>query len=164
MHTIFLKRGNYGMKLSTRSRYGTRMMFDLAEHYDDGPIQIGEIAARQGISVKYLEQLIIPLKKANYVKSVRGRKGGHMLAKPPKEITVGEIVELLEGGINLSECIENPDICDRSATCLTRGIWETATGAMSRELNAITLSDMIKSGRHQRIRRSKGRKKSAQKK
>jgi Rrf2 family protein len=120
------------------------MMIELAGRYDNGPVQIGEIAARQGISVKYLEQLIIPLKKANYVKSVRGRKGGHMLAKPPEEITVGEIVELLEGGINLSECIENPEICDRSETCLTRGIWETATGAMSRELNAITLADMIK--------------------
>lgn len=132
------------MRLSTRSRYGTRMMIELARRYDNGPIQIGEIAARQGISVKYLEQLIIPLKKANYVKSVRGRNGGHMLVKPPEEITVGEIVELLEGGINLSECIENPEICNRSGTCLTRGIWETATGAMSRELNAITLSDMIK--------------------
>ena len=131
------------MRLSTRSRYGTRMMIELAEHYEDGPVQIGEIAARQGISVKYLEQLIIPLKKAGYVKSVRGRKGGHMLAKPPDEINVGEIVALLEGGINLSECVDKPEICDRSATCLTRGIWETATDAMSRELNAITLSDMI---------------------
>ena len=132
------------MKLSTRSRYGTRMMLDLAQHYGESPIQIGEIARRQDISVKYLEQLIIPLKKANYIKSVRGPKGGHVLAKPPEKITVGEIVELLEGGINLADCIENPDTCDRSETCLTRGIWETATKAMSQELNSITLSDMIK--------------------
>ena len=132
------------MKLSTRSRYGTRMMLDLAQHYDDGPVQIGEIAKRQDISVKYLEQLIIPLKKANYIKSVRGPKGGHVLSKPPEEITVGEVVNVLEGGINLSDCIENPDICDRSETCLTRCIWETATRAMSQELNSITLSDMAK--------------------
>ncbi len=132
------------MKLSTRSRYGTRMMLDLAQHYGESPVQIGEIARRQDISVKYLEQLIIPLKKANYIKSVRGPKGGHELAKPPEEITVGEIVELLEGGINLADCIENPDTCERSETCLTRGIWETATKAMSQELNSITLSDMIK--------------------
>lgn len=132
------------MKLSTRSRYGTRMMLDLAQHYGESPVQIGEIARRQDISVKYLEQLIIPLKKANYIKSVRGPKGGHVLAKPPEKITVGEIVELLEGGINLADCIENPDTCDRSETCLTRGIWETATKAMSQELNSITLSDMIK--------------------
>jgi len=132
------------MKLSTRSRYGTRMMLDLAQHYDDGPVQIGEIAKRQDISVKYLEQLIIPLKKANYITSVRGPKGGHVLAKSPEEITVGEVVKLLEGGINLSDCLENPDICDRSETCVTRSIWETATKAMSQELNSITLSDMVK--------------------
>ena len=132
------------MKLSTRSRYGTRMMLDLAQHYGENPIQIGEIARRQDISVKYLEQLIIPLKKANYIKSVRGPKGGHVLAKPPEEITVGEIVKLLEGGINLADCIENPETCERSETCLTRGIWETATKAMSQELNSITLSDMVK--------------------
>ena len=132
------------MKLSTRSRYGTRMMLDLAQHYGESPVQIGEIARRQDISVKYLEQLIIPLKKANYIKSVRGPKGGHVLAKPPEEITVGEIVELLEGGINLADCIENPDTCERSETCLTRGIWETATKAMSHELNSITLSDIVK--------------------
>jgi len=132
------------MKLSTRSRYGTRMMLDLAQHYGERPLQIGEIARRQDISVKYLEQLVIPLKKAHYIKSVRGPKGGHVLAKPPEKITVGEIVELLEGGINLADCIENPDTCGRSDTCLTRGIWETATKAMSQELNSITLSDMVK--------------------
>ena len=132
------------MKLSTRSRYGTRMMLDLAQHYGESPVQIGEIARRQDISVKYLEQLIIPLKKAKYIKSVRGPKGGHVLAKPPEKITVGEIVELLEGGINLADCIENPDTCGRSDTCLTRGIWKTATKAMKQELNSITLSDMVK--------------------
>lgn len=132
------------MKLSTRSRYGTRMMLDLAQHYDESPVRIGEIAKRQDISVKYLEQLIIPLKKANYINSVRGPKGGHVLAKPPEEITVGEIVELLEGGMNLTHCVENPDRCDRSQTCLTRGVWETATRAMYQELNSITLSDMVK--------------------
>ncbi len=93
------------MKLSTRSRYGTRMMLDLAQHYDEGPVQIGNVSKRENISVKYLEQLIIPLKKANFIKSVRGPKGGHMLAKPPEAITVGEIVRVLEGGINLSSCI-----------------------------------------------------------
>ena len=142
------------MKLSTRSRYGTRMMLDLAQHYGESPVQIGEIARRQDISVKYLEQLIIPLKKANYIKSVRGPKGGHVLAKPPEEITVGEIVELLEGGINLADCIENPDTCDRSETCLTRGIWETATRAMHQELNSITLSDMVKG--HKRTKELQG--------
>jgi len=127
------------------------MMLDLAQHYGESPVQIGDIAKRQDISVKYLEQLIIPLKKANYIKSVRGPKGGHVLTKPPEEITIGEIVDLLEGGINLSHCVENPDICDRSETCLTRGIWETATNAMYQKLNAITLSDITKPKRRKRV-------------
>ena len=135
------------MKLSTRSRYGTRMMLDLAQHYDQGPIQIGDIAKRQDISVKYLEQLIIPLKKANYVKSVRGPKGGHVLGKLPQEITVGDIVKVLEGGISLSDCIENPHTCNNSSNCLTRGLWTEATKAMYEKLNAVTLSEMIKEGK-----------------
>jgi len=131
------------MKLSTRSRYGTRMMLDLAQRYDQGPVQMGEISKRENISVKYLEQLIIPLKKANFIKSVRGPKGGHMLAKPPEEITVGDIVRILEGGINLSSCIENPEVCDRITGCLTRGVWEEATKAIYDKLNSVTLSKMI---------------------
>jgi len=134
------------MKLSTRSRYGTRMMLDLAQHYDEGPVQIGNVSKRENISVKYLEQLIIPLKKANFIKSVRGPKGGHMLAKPPEAITVGEIVRVLEGGINLSSCIENPEVCDRTKECLTRGLWEEATKAMYEKLNSATLSKMINEG------------------
>ncbi len=131
------------MKLSTRSRYGTRMMLDLAQHYDQGPVQIGDISKRENISVKYLEQLIIPLKKANFIKSVRGPKGGHMLAKSPEEITVGDIVRILEGGLNLSDCLENPEVCDKTTSCLTRGVWEEATKAMYDKLNSATLSKMI---------------------
>ncbi len=147
------------MKLSTRSRYGTRMMLDLAQHYEDGPVQIGDIAKRQDISVKYLEQLIIPLKKADYVTSVRGPKGGHMLARDPEEITVGDIVEVLEGGIDLTNCIEDPDICDRSEACLTRDVWKTATKAMYGELNSVNLSDMIK--KNKKAKRPQRGKKSA---
>ncbi|MCJ7686796.1 MAG: Rrf2 family transcriptional regulator [Desulfobacteraceae bacterium] len=131
------------MKLSTRSRYGTRMMLDLAQHYDQGPVQMGEISKRENISAKYLEQLIIPLKKANFIKSVRGPKGGHMLAKPPEEITVGDIVRILEGGISLSSCIENPEVCDRTTKCLVRGVWEETTKIMYDKLNSVTLSKMI---------------------
>ncbi len=131
------------MKLSTRGRYGTRMMLDLALHNDESPVQIGAIAKRQDISVKYLEQLIIPLKKANYIKSVRGPKGGHMLAIPPEKITVGEIVRILEGGIDLTDCIGNPDTCPRSDHCVTRDVWAEASQAMFDKLNSITLSKMI---------------------
>jgi len=131
------------MKLSTRSRYGTRLMQDLAQHYDEGPVRIGEIAKRQDISVKYLEQLIIPLKRSNLIKSIRGVKGGHMLARPPGQITVGQIVKALEGAIELVDCIENPEECERSGSCLTRSIWEDASKAMYEKLNSITLSEML---------------------
>jgi Rrf2 family protein len=122
------------------------MMLDLAQHYDEGPVQIRNVSKRENISVKYLEQLIIPLKKANFIKSVRGPKGGHMLAKPPEAITIGEIVRVLEGGINLSSCIENPEVCDRTSDCLTRGLWEETTKAMYKKLNSVTLSKMINEG------------------
>jgi len=123
------------------------MMLDLAQHYDEGPVQIGEISKRQDISVKYLEQIIIPLRKANFIRSFRGPKGGHILAKSPKDITVGEIVNVLEGGIDLSGCIEKPEECNRSSSCLTRGVWEEATKAMQDKLNSITLSKMIETER-----------------
>ncbi len=131
------------MKLSTRGRYGTRMMLDLAQHQGEGPVQIGEIAKRQDISVKYLEQLIIPLKKANYINSIRGPRGGHMLAIPPEKITVGEIVNILEGGIDLTDCIGNPEICPRAEHCITRDIWAETTDAIYDKLNSITLAKMI---------------------
>lgn len=115
----------------------------MAQRYNEGPVQIGEIARRLEVSVKYLEQLIIPLKKANYVKSVRGAKGGHMLKKAPKEITVGEIVDVLEGGVNLTECVKNPNVCKKYKSCMARNVWEEATKAMYDKLNSITLSEII---------------------
>ncbi len=130
------------MKLSTRSRYGTRMLLDLAQHYNQGPVQLGDIARRQNISLKYLEQILIPLKKAHYVESVRGPKGGHMLARPPESISVGEIVALLEEGSSLVECTVRAEICERSQDCPTRLIWQNAAQAMFDKLKAITLADL----------------------
>jgi Rrf2 family protein len=130
------------MKLSTRSRYGTRLMVDLAEHYDQGPVQLGDIARRQNISVKYLEQIIIPLKKANYIESIRGPKGGHILTRPPHEINVGEIVALLEEGSSLTECSENAGVCERADICPTRLVWKEASEAMFDKLQGISLADL----------------------
>ncbi|MDY0040782.1 MAG: Rrf2 family transcriptional regulator [Desulforhabdus sp.] len=132
------------MKLSTRSRYGTRLVLDMAHNYRKGPTQLGVIAKRQNISVKYLEQIIIPLKKANLIKSVRGSKGGHVLAKPPADITVGQIVALLEKDVELTECSVNPEICERSDFCPTRIVWKAATESMYEKLNSITLADLVK--------------------
>ncbi len=136
-------RNGHAMKLSTRSRYGTRMILDLAKRFDKGPVRIGDIAAREGISVKYLEQLIIPLKQANYIKSVRGPKGGHMLSRPPDQITVGEVVRTLEGDANLTACVEKPEKCDKSNDCRTRNVWKAASEAMYDRLDSVTLSNML---------------------
>ncbi len=132
------------MKLSTRSRYGTRLLSDMAEHYEDGPVNLANVARRQGISVKYLEQIIIPLKKANFVKSMRGPKGGYVLARPPEKINVGEIVALLEESASLAECSENTAVCGRADSCVTRLLWKEAAEAMFDKLSSITLADLAK--------------------
>ncbi len=137
------------MKLSTKSRYGTRLILDMAQHYDEGAIQLGEIARRQKISLKYLEQIIRPLKKANYVKSFRGAKGGHMLNKPPDKITVGEIVALLEGGRTLIHCDQDPQACENAVTCLTRYLWMEAANAVFDKLGAITFADLLALGKEE---------------
>jgi Rrf2 family transcriptional regulator, iron-sulfur cluster assembly transcription factor len=142
-----------GMKLSTRSRYGTRLMLDMAQHYNQGPIQLGDIAKRQDVSVKYLEQIIIPLKKARYIKSVRGPKGGHLLARPPAEITVGEIVALLEDTSCLVECCDDSAVCQRAELCPTRGLWKEASEAMFDRLTAITLADLVEKAREMESRK-----------
>jgi len=135
------------MKLSTRSRYGTRLMLDLASRYEEGPVQIGEISKREDISVKYLEQLIIPLKKSGFVKSLRGPKGGHMLARNPRDITMGEVVRALEGGIDLTVCIEKPDECTRSSRCAARGLWEETTKVMYEKLDSVSLMELVEGDR-----------------
>jgi Rrf2 family transcriptional regulator, iron-sulfur cluster assembly transcription factor len=131
------------VKFSTKSRYGTRLLLDMAQHYNQGPIQLGEIARRQNISVKYLEQIIIPLKRARYVESMRGPKGGHVLAKPPEEITLAEIVALLEDGASMVDCAENAAVCERAESCPTRFIWQEASQAMFDRLKSITLADLV---------------------
>jgi Rrf2 family protein len=135
------------MKLSTRSRYGTRLLLDMAQHYNQGPIQLGDIAKRQEISLKYLEQIVIPLKKAHFIKTVRGPKGGHILARPPDEITVAEVVALLEEGVSLVECTERAEVCRRADTCATRLIWKEASQAMFNTLKSITLADLVEMAR-----------------
>jgi len=131
------------MKLSTRSRYGARILVDLARHTDQGPVQIGEISKRQDISVKYLEQLIRPLKQASMVTSVRGPKGGHLLAKKPEEISLGQIVRLFEGQSELVECISNPERCSMSDDCQVRLAWKDATRVLYEKLDSTSIADLL---------------------
>ncbi len=131
------------MKLSTRSRYGARILVDLARHNNQGPVQIGEISKRQDISVKYLEQLIRPLKQAKLVESVRGPKGGHMLAKNPEKITLGQIVRLFEGQSDLVECVSSPETCNMADDCQVRLAWKDATRVLYEKLDSTTIADLM---------------------
>ena len=131
------------MKLSTRSRYGARILVDLARNSKQGPVQIGEISKRQDISVKYLEQLIRPLKQANLVNSVRGPKGGHLLAVKPEDITLGQIVRLFEGQSELVECISSPEKCSMSDDCQVRLAWGDATRVLYENLDSTTIADLM---------------------
>jgi Rrf2 family protein len=119
------------------------MILEMAQNYGQGAIQLGEIANRQNISLKYLEQIIRPLKQAGYIKSFRGAKGGHILSKAPEDITVGEIVAVLEGGHTLIHCDKDPEDCERVESCLTRYLWMEAAAAMFQRLSAITFADLI---------------------
>ncbi len=132
------------MKITTRSRYGTRMMVELAINYNKGPIQIGQIASKQNLPVKYLEQLIIPLKQAGLIKSIRGPRGGHMLAKSPDKITIWDLVTILDGEDTMTPCVGNPKLCKRSDICPTRDVWNMVTKAVKQKLKSITLSDLAK--------------------
>ena len=131
------------MKLSTRSRYGTRILLELARKMGKAPVQVSEISKRQEIPAKYLEQLIRTLKKADLVTSVRGPKGGHLLAKPPENITLGQIVRLFEGQADLVECVSSPDKCHNSDNCRVRQAWKEATSVLFKSLDKITIADLI---------------------
>ena len=131
------------MRLSTRSRYGVRMMFEFALKFNQGPVFLKEVATMQGISFKYLSKLVIPLKSAGLLQSVRGANGGYMLAKHPSEITIRMIVETLEGDVSLVECAENPKVCKRNVDCVARTIWKKTDEAIMHVLEGITLQDMV---------------------
>ena len=118
-------------------------MVELASHYGEGPIELKEIAKKENISLKYLEQVIIPFRSAGLVKSVRGSKGGYSLAKSPSEIFLNDLVEILEGPINLTECLIDPKICQKSASCVTRDIWKEVSEAIYRIFHSITLEEMV---------------------
>jgi Rrf2 family protein len=131
------------MKISTKIRYGTRAMLELACHYGEGPIELREIAKREDISLKYLEQVIVPLRTAGLVKSARGSKGGYSLAKHPSEIYLKDLVETLEGPLNLIECLKDPKACQKVPFCITRDIWHEVSEAIDGIFHSVTLEDMV---------------------
>jgi len=131
------------MKLSTRGRYAARAMLDLALNYRQEPVVLSAVARRQQISEQYLEQLIVPLKVAGLVRSVRGPNGGFMLAKPPSLIRISHIIRAVEGSTAMVECVDNPQACPLADDCLTRGVWVKATEAVNNVFSSITLQDLV---------------------
>lgn len=131
------------MKLSTRGRYGVKAMFELALNYGSEPLSIKTISEKQNISEYYLEQLFGSLRKAGLVKSIRGAQGGYVLSRPPSEITVGDILDILEGPIEISECIDDEDNCSRIEYCATRLLWIKIRDSVNKVTHSITLEDMV---------------------
>jgi len=138
------------MKLSTRTRYGMRAIIELAQHNTKRPLQLKIIAKRQDISVKYLEQLMTMLKSAGFVRSVRGSKGGYVLAKPAEQIRLSEVFRCLEGSVTTTECVEDEDYCVRSADCLARVVWALVGAAIDNVLESMTLQQLLDMAKEKR--------------
>ena len=146
------------MRLSTRGRYGLRALLDLALHQDEGSVLLKDIARRQEFSLPYLQHLIAPLIAAGVVKSTRGAGGGISLVKPPSEIKLSEVVQPLEGCITPVDCVNNPALCHRSTSCVTRDIWGEMMDAMSQVLASTTLQDLVEQQKRKAIPRALGMK------
>lgn len=111
------------MQITTKSRYGLRAMVELAANFEEGPISLREIAEKQDISNKYLEQIVPFLKSADLVRSIQGSKGGYVLTRDPESINLFEILQVLEGQLKLVDCVDDPEICERKNKCATRDLW-----------------------------------------
>ncbi|NQT01889.1 MAG: Rrf2 family transcriptional regulator [Planctomycetes bacterium] len=131
------------MKLSTRTRYGIRAILVLAENYGNGPLQLRIIARDQAMSVKYLEQLMAMLKSAGIVRSVRGSKGGYILAKPPGQVKVSDCFQCLEGPVITTECVEDESYCERATDCVARQVWTEVQKAVMEVLQSMTLQNLV---------------------
>ena len=132
------------MKISTKGRYALRMLLDLAEHQNDGYVALKDIADRQGISKKYLEQIVPILNKTDILRTNRGFQGGYRLAKTPDKYTVGEILRQTEGSLAPVACLEHePNECERSGECATLTVWEGLYRVINEYLDGITLQDIL---------------------
>lgn len=132
------------MKISTKGRYAVRLMLDLALHNTGECIKVKEIAERQGVSEKYLEQIIGVLNKAGFVRSVRGAQGGYRLTKSPEEYTVGMILRLTEGSLAPVACLDaNAEVCERVDTCETLEVWKELYVAINQVVDGVTIADLM---------------------
>ncbi|HCJ66015.1 MAG TPA: Rrf2 family transcriptional regulator [Elusimicrobia bacterium] len=139
------------MKISTKGEYGLRAMVDLTLRYGDGPVLLKDIAQRQNVSKKYLDHLVSDLRTAGLVRSIRGAKGGYLLSRPPKEIKLLEIIQILEGSISPCECLDNLNICQNAKSCVTREIWKKVKNAITGVLDSTNLEDLVKGKKYKKF-------------
>jgi Rrf2 family protein len=131
------------VRLSTKGRYGARLMLELALQYGKGPVLLKEIAKNQEISEGYLEHILPPIKAAGLVVSSRGAHGGYTLSRSPADITLGEVVRVVEGNLAFVECVIAPNVCNRSDFCVTRDVWGKVSKKISEILDSTTLESMV---------------------
>lgn len=132
------------MKVSSRFRYGLRLLVDLAAYYKKGPVLLKEIARCEKISKKYLEQIVITLRAAGIIAAIRGSKGGYFLTKSPKKIKILDVYKILEGQFSPVDCLNNKRICSLTKTCPTRPLWTLLSAAIKETFQNVTLSDLLK--------------------
>ncbi|MBW1972212.1 MAG: hypothetical protein DRG20_04815 [Deltaproteobacteria bacterium] len=132
------------MQISTRTRYGLRALLDISLHSSNRPVLLKEIVERQSVSKAYLEQLILSLQSAGLIRSIRGKKGGFLLAKPPTEIKMSEVIKTLERSFSFVECVDHQNICPRNDHCVAQMLWRRVTNLIRKELENITLDDLIR--------------------
>ncbi len=142
------------MKLSTRGRYATRALLDLALHGGGTPVSLREVAKRQGISAKYLDQILSQLRHAGYIRASRGSRGGFQLTADPESLTLLDIVTAVEGQTAIVDCVLDPARCERAPDCVTREVWQEATQAVERVLRGITLADLMRRARERQSART----------
>ncbi len=143
-HLLILKE-SYMIRLSTKGRYGTRLMLNLANHYNNGSeaIILRNVSEEEDISIRYLEQIIIPLKIGKLVKSIRGAGGGYTLARDPSKIKLSEILHALEGSCCLVDCVDDKDYCNRTSICAPFDIWSEASSLLKNYFENLSLQNLI---------------------
>ena len=138
------------MKMSTRTRYGARALMELAINYGKGPLSLKEISTRQGIPLKYLEQIVINLRESNIITSVRGPLGGYELARKPDKINLDEIIEVLEGSLGFVQCVEDPSGCEKVESCALNELWKRVSQETHNILTSFSLADLVEIDSHKK--------------
>lgn len=131
------------MQFSTKVRYAARAMIEIAKNYKDDPIQLNDIACKQEISVKYLEQIMSPLRARGFVRTQKGSRGGYHLAVKPEDITLYDIILSIEGTLAPVSCVDDESSCSRAQNCVTKDVWSRVRDAVQKELQAKTLAELI---------------------